>query len=296
MIEVRALKLFLALADELHFGRTAERLGLAQSALSNQILRIEDRIGARLFERGRRSAVSLTPAGRVFVGEARLAVAQVERAERIGRMAGRGEAGPAAIGFVFSAALSNCLGQALAALRAALPALEISAEPMETPEQIAAVSDGRLDLGFIRPRSTYPANVSARIIHREGLRVALAASHPLASHDAIPAAALAGQPFIYPQFSDTDGFGGTIERLADLGLHEPGPRLRTRDFVTALSMAAAGYGVVLAPESLQRLGLGDLVYRRIVGHSDQTHLALTWREGANACLLDVMSSCFPEVA
>ncbi|MFD1787564.1 LysR family transcriptional regulator [Sphingomonas floccifaciens] len=115
MIELKAMRLFVALADELHFGRTANRLGIAQSALSTQVLRIEDRLGALLFDRGRRSAVSLTQVGRIFLVEARAAIAQVERAERIGRMAGRGEAGPARIGYVLSAALSGALPNALSA-------------------------------------------------------------------------------------------------------------------------------------------------------------------------------------
>lgn len=292
MLDTRALQMVLALAEELHFGRTADRLGISQSVLSMQVLRTEDRIGTRLFERGRRSAVSVTAAGRTFLAEARAAVAQMERAERIGRMAGRGEAGPAQLGFVLSAALSGCLTQALAAIRLALPDLDIRAEPMETPEQIAAIADARLDLGFLRPRATYPANVCTRVVHSERMLIALAANHPLAGETRIAPAALARETFIFPQFTDTEGFGDTIERLSAAGLFRPEASLRTRDFVTAVSLAAAGYGIVLAPRSIAYLGIAGIVFRPLAGHDDEAQLAVAWREGANPRVLDVVLSAF----
>ena len=288
MIELRALKLFINLAEELHFGRTADRCGIAQSALSTQIRRIEDQIGARLFERGRRSDVKLTRAGRTFLTEARALIEQAERAERIGRMAGRGEAGPARIGFVLSAAMSGVLPAMLAAVRRSLPDIAIEAEPIDTPEQIAAIADRRLDLGIIRPRPIYPPGVRVQLVHSEDLLVALAADHPLAARPSIASADLAGETFIFPQFSDSNGFADTIARLSGSGLFRAGSTLRTRDFVTAISLAAARYGVVLAPRCMSNLRLSDIVFRPLSDHQDQAHLVAAWSEHSNARLVEVV--------
>jgi DNA-binding transcriptional LysR family regulator len=295
MLDARTLKMFVTLAEELHFGRTAERLGVAQSVLSAQIMRIEDRIGSRLFDRGRRAAISLTRAGRAFLVEAQAAVEQLERAERIGRMAGRGEAGPIKAGFVLSAALSGCLPAALAAIRAELPLIEVQAEPMETPELIAAVADGRLDLAFIRPRPAYPANVEVRIVHREELLVALPTGHALAVRSAIASAELAGETFIFPQFSDTEGFGDTIARLSGAGLFHPGATVRTRDFVTAICLCAAGYGVVLAPRCMTNFTLPGVVFRSLADHRDQAHLALAWGPTAAPKVIEIVLDALAQV-
>ncbi len=286
MIETRSLVAFLALAEELHFGRTAERLGLAASVLSSRISRIEDLTGAKLFERGRRSAVSLTLAGRMFRDEALAAARQIERAEMIARMAGRGEAGPARIGFVTSAALTGCLTAVLQGVRTRLPDLDIQAEPMDTPEQIGAVAEGRLDLGLIRPRTSYPDGVMSEVVHSEGLMVAVAVDHRLAAELELDAAALAGESFIFPQFSEPDGFSSSMDRLARSGLFEVGSSLRTKDFVSAVALAAAGYGVALAPASVSHLQLAGVRYLRISDHRDQVELVAIWRREGNARLVE----------
>jgi DNA-binding transcriptional LysR family regulator len=293
MLDPRALRMFVALAEERHFGRTAERLGVAQSVLSTQILRLEDRIGARLFSRGRRSVVSITPAGEVLLVEAQSAIAQLERAERIGRMAGRGEAGTANIGFVFSAVMSGVFPTALTAIRDALPQLAIAAEPMETPEQIAALADGRLDVGFIRPRPTYPENVEAHVLHAEALLVALAADHPLAGRAALSPGDLAGETFIFPQFGANDGFAETTARLLGNGAFEPARTLRTRDFVAAISLASAGYGIVLAPTCMRRMQLDSIVYRPLTGQHEAVHLAVAWNRHANPRLVETVLTVLP---
>lgn len=293
MIEVRALTMFLALAEELHFGRTADRLGVAQSVLSSQILRIEDRIGIRLFERGRRSAVTLTTAGRTFLAEARLAVTQLERAERIGRMVGRGEAGPVRIGFVMSAALGGFLTRALAAIRKELPAIEVHAGTMDSPDQIAAVSDGRLDLGFIRPRLAYPDNVEARAIHLDDMLVVLSEEHPLTAKARVSSADLANETFIYPRFPDADRFAEIVGKLSGAPRDDT-RNMITRDFVTAISLAAAGYGVVVAPRSIGSLGIDGVALRDLTDNEERVALTLISRRSWNPTLMAVLERPFPK--
>jgi DNA-binding transcriptional LysR family regulator len=284
--------MFVALAEQLHFGRTADRLGIAQSVLSTQILRIEDRIGTRLFERGRRSAISLTTPGETFLAEARLALAQLERAERIGRMAGRGEAGPVRIGFVMSAALGGSLIAALTTIREHLPAVDIQVEPMDSPDQIAAVSDGRLDLGFIRPRAVYPDNVAAKTIHLDDLVVVCSEKHPLSTKPFLAPDDLRDETFIFPKFPDSEVFGDIVRQFSDARGADPRHSIATKDFVSAISLAAAGYGIVIAPRSAGLLGINGVVLRELSTWDEHVALSLIWRRNWNPRLLNLLGQCF----
>lgn len=288
MLETRSLGHFIALAEELHFGRTAERLGLAQSALSTHIQRLEDRLGTRLLERGRRSNVRLTRAGQTFLTEARLVVAQAARAEQIGRMAGRGEAGPAHIGYVFSAALGGTLVAALRAIRVQLPALTVTIDQMDTPQQLAALEDGALDIGFIRPRPTYPDAVETMIVHRDPLLIGLASSHPLARQTKISLASLASETLIFPQFGDGGDFDTTIDRLSERGGFPNSRVLKTRDFVSAMTLVAAEHGVLIAPQVIANLGVGEIVFRHIEEFQEEAELVLAWHRDANEALVRVI--------
>ena len=276
-LDIRHLRCFTLLAEELHFGRTANRLGMAQSGLSAHIARLEDVIGGRLIERGRKTAVRLTPLGRTFLAEAEAALAQLDRAERIGRSAAQGEAGPMRLSYVFSAALSGTLARALRILGDALPLLEVTAFPLETPEQITALQEARVDAGLLRPQSRYPQGISAAIVHREKLLLALTDRHPLARLDVVPVAALAREAFIVPQMTRSMGLPMLVEDLARAGGFPAPVNLDASDFVTAASMAAAGQGVVLAPRSLSNLRIDGIAYRPVEGYSGAVELALAWR-------------------
>lgn len=278
MLDAKALTLFAALAEERHFGRVAARLEIAQSAVSTQLLRLEDQLGTRLLTRGRRSAVTLTTAGHVFLEEVHLLLSQMRRAEQIGRLAGQGEAGRLSMGYVFSAAVSGILSTGLAAIKAALPALTVMAEPTDTPSQIDGVANGRFDLGVIRPRVRYPDNVDARIIHREGMVLALAENHPLAG-DRITPRSLADQTFIIPQFGEGSGLGDKVMELARRGGFAPRPFIDTRDFLTAISLAASGLGVSLVPLSISRVRVPNIRYCALAEEAGQIELALIWRKG-----------------
>ena len=117
MLDVRQLRYFVAVAEDLHFTRAADHLHVAQSALSLQVQQLEAQLGTRLLARSKRSAVALTDAGILFLIEARRALEQMERAEAVGQRAGRGELGHVAIGYVASAAISGVLSSTIQAYR-----------------------------------------------------------------------------------------------------------------------------------------------------------------------------------
>ncbi|MCA6112590.1 LysR substrate-binding domain-containing protein [Bradyrhizobium cenepequi] len=273
-LDVRQLCYFVAVAEELSFAGAADRLNVAQSAVSLQIKGLEEAFGARLLNRCKRAAVSLTKAGRLFLSEAQAAIRQLERAEQVGRLAARGELGQIEIGYVTSVAMNRILPSLLREYRRSHPAVQLRLTAMETPRQLEALAEGRLDAALIRPRPSYAAGVAARVIHREALCVALAADHPFASSHTLQAADLGNEAFIVPYVAT---FGSHLERLAATGrfaikiVHDVG------DFVTALSMAAAGYGVAMAPESMGGLGFPEIVFRTLADFAEKVELAVAFR-------------------
>ena len=276
-LDARQLRYFIAVAEELSFAGAADQLNVAQSAVSLQIKGLEEAFGTRLLNRRKRAAVSLTGAGWLFLSEAVAAIRQLERAEQVGHLAARGELGQIEVGYVTSAAMNSILTSLLREYRQSHPAVQLRLTAMETPRQLEALAEGRLDAALIEPRPSYATGVAARVIHREALCVALAADHPLARSHTLRAAELCSEAFIVPQLAESCGFGSHLERLAAAGrfpikiVHDVG------DFVTALSMAAAGYGVALAPESMGGLRVSEVVFRPLADFAEKVELAVAFR-------------------
>jgi DNA-binding transcriptional LysR family regulator len=274
MLDARQLRYFIAVAEELSFAGAADRLNVAQSAVSLQIKGLEEAFGARLLNRRKRATVSLTEVGRLFLSEAEAAIRQLERAEQVGHLAARGELGHIEVGYVTSAVMNRILPSLLREYRRSHPAVQLRLTAMETPRQLDALAEGRLDVALIQPRPGYAAGVAARVIHREALCVALAANHPLARSHTLRAADLGGEAFIVPHVAT---FGSHLERLAAAGgfpikiVHDVG------DFVTALNMAAGGYGVAMAPESMGGLGFPEVVFRPLADFAEKVELAVAFR-------------------
>jgi len=282
MLESKQLRYFLAVAQDLHFGRAADRLEIAQSALSAQIQRLESDLGVRLLNRRKRAAVTLTDAGQVFLVEAGAAWEQLQRAEHVGRLAARGETGNVRLGYVASALTSGLLTDALKRFRRENAGVRMQIVSMETPKQIAALAEGLIDVGLIRPRPQYPDGVTAEVLRSEQLEVAMSAEHPLSTKTVLQAQDLRDDAFIVPQFNEAAGFGENLRRLGQLGGYLIEPAYAVNDFVTAVSMACAGYGVVLAPQSLKNFAPTDVVFRRVDGFEDTVQLMLAYRSREQA--------------
>jgi DNA-binding transcriptional LysR family regulator len=182
MMELRHLRYFVAVAEELHFGRAARRLGISQPPLSQQLRALEQALGAPLLERTSRR-VRLTEAGQLFLIEARATLVQAERASDVVRRVSQGEAGELAIGFAPSAPLVTKVASALFRFREAYPSVELQLSELTRLEQVEMVANGQLDLGFIRglePDGTEGLIVSPFL--EEEMILALRRDHPLASH------------------------------------------------------------------------------------------------------------------
>lgn len=260
-VELRWLTSFVAVAEDLHFGRAAERLHLAPSALSAQIRALESHLGVRLVDRGRRSRPRLTGAGELFLVEAGLTLAQVARAQAVGRRAGRGEVGRAEIAYVASAAFSGVLTQVLSACADDGKDLTVGVRELETPAQLEALASGTIDVGFLRWRPTYPPDLTAICLLAEEVVLALPEGHRLARLQAVPASELGAETFVVPHFDEQHDFRDHIRRLAELGGFSPRLAPPVKDFIAALTLVSGGLGVALPPASLRCVHLPGVVYR-----------------------------------
>ena len=274
-MKLRHLQSFVAVAEELHFGRAAERLHMAQPPLSEQIRQLEAELGVTLLHRTTRR-VELAPAGEVLLARAREILASVDRATQDTQRAARGELGRLAVGFTGSSTYA-LLPALAAALRSALPGvlLELHGELL-TPAQVASLLDGTLDLGLLRP-PVRQRELAFEVIRWEPLIAAVPQAHPLAAADAVPLEKLSAEPFIsYPShfrsvlhdaIEETCAAHGFLPRVA----HE------VSETATLVSFVAAGLGVSLVPESTRHMTVDGAVYRPLAGDTPTVELAVAWR-------------------
>lgn len=273
----RQLRCFIAVAETLSFGKAADLLEVAQSGLSRQVKDLEARLGVRLLNRGRRSAVSLTEAGTALLREGLVGVRALDRAANSARQAARGQTGKVVIGFVASAALSGVLSKLLRTYREQYPQVGIDLEPMDSPAQIAALEDGSIDVGFLRPPPKIPVSIKIQIIHRDTMWLAFASEHPLAKKRIEPQH-LSQETFIVPQFEEGSAFANQLAQIARAGSFEPRKIIHVKDFLVALTLAAAGYGTVPVPKSTLAINLPHLMFKQIQGKVQSVELAVAYSE------------------
>ncbi|WP_049974421.1 LysR family transcriptional regulator [Azospirillum sp. B4] len=278
MLELKLLRSFVLLAEELHFGRAAERLHIVQPALTQQIQSLERQIGTPLLNRAR-GRISLTDAGVLVLAEARKTLEQAARTEAIGRLAGRGEVGRLEIGYVGSAGLGDLMPTLLRDFRAGHPGVELALTEMAVGSQLAAISTGTLDLGFIRlPPLSLPPRVAVLPLAPEGLVVALAADHPLAALDAIPVARLATEPMVLHHPTSGAELRSQIDDLCRRHGFSPHVVQAVPQVALTIRLVAAGLGISLVPATTTWLTVAGVAYRPLADGDARYELALAHRE------------------
>ncbi len=262
-IELHHLRHFAAVADELHFGRAAQRLGMTQPPLSQSIKRLEAALGVTLFERSRRR-VALTAAGRVFQAEAARTLAQADAAIRLTRRAASEEIAELRIGFV-SAALYRLLPEVLRRFRERFPDVEIRLEEQSTEAQLDGLRDGSLDIGFVHPPLRNVDDLTVATVSRDPLIAAVPATHALAGAATIELSALADSDFVlFPARQGPVLQGRIIQACRRAGFL---PRIvqEAQRMHTILSLVAAGLGVSLVPDGARSLRLDGVSFVPIDG-------------------------------
>jgi DNA-binding transcriptional LysR family regulator len=274
-MDLRQLRYFVATAEELHFGRAAERMHIAQPALSIQIKALEDTLGVRLLARTNR-VVTLTEAGRLFLKEARRTLEQAEHAAVVARRAGRGEMGRIDIGYDANGAYSGVLSTTIRHYRRHVPDVELGLHEIPPEAQVTAVLEGRIHVGFVtRPTQGLPQELDAIRLAEWPLRVALPADHPLAERSRIPREALADQPFIGFTKSVGENYGSFVQQVVGF---TPRIAYQADSGFALISLVGAGLGVAVVPASISSVNVGEsVVYRPILSVNERLGIDLVFR-------------------
>jgi DNA-binding transcriptional LysR family regulator len=277
-MELRHLRYFRTVATELHFGRAAEKLHIAQPPLSKQIQDLEAELGFELFTRTKRS-VALTPAGQAFLIEVNQIFQQLDRAIDIGGKTSRGELGQISIGFVGSATY-NILPVMLQQFRDRYPHVQIKLHELTTDRQLIWLREGRIDIGLIRPPIVEPDLVS-EVIFQESVVVALSTTHHLAIAESIDLAALATESFILFPRELAPGLYDPIIAICQAAGFSPQVVQECIQMQTIVSLVSANMGVSILPESIQEAQRQGVVYKPIrssnMSVGKLATIAIVWR-------------------
>jgi DNA-binding transcriptional LysR family regulator len=276
-MDLRHLRYFVVLAEELHFARAAERLNIAPPTLTVQIQEIERALSARLFARTKRS-VALTPAGTIFLGEAQNVLQQFARAERIGRRAGRGEIGRAEIGYVGSAAYSGVLQDQASRFLLRWPNVDLNAREFPMDALPGLIVDGQVDIGFVRLPMALPHSLGHQVLLRDYFCLALPSGHRhAAATGALKPRELADESFITPEQQ-----AGTYE-VARRGRFTPRIVAAPGSLLAVLTQVSLGAGVSIIPSVVRDVvHLPDVTFRQISGEPILSEVAAVFRSNESS--------------
>lgn len=273
-MELRHLRYFVVVAEELNFSRAAERLHIAQPPLSQQIRSLEEELGLRLFHRTKRK-VSLTDGGRDFLVNARHTLAQAEHAIRSAQRASRGQVGRLVVGFVMSATCS-IVPKILRIFQSHSPDVELVLQESTSSESLAALCEQRMHIGFLR----MPFNANSlkyACVLKEPYMVALPGSHPLSKRAKIKVHMLANEHFIISPRSQGPGYYDQIINMCHRAGFSPHIAQEAKQFQTTLSLVSAGMGVAVIPASVKDLRSLEIVYKPLDPPDQYSEIAVAWK-------------------
>ncbi len=290
MFELSQLRCFVAAAEELHFGRAAQRLNMTQSPLSRQIQLLERILDVKLLERTSRQ-VSLTQAGRVFLIEARRIVRLSVSAAFSARRVAKGDAGRVALGFTAVSGY-NVVPRIVAQVRASLPNIDLELREMVSSEQVDALLTGLIDIGFVRPPIDRQEFETSCVL-TEPLFVALPPGDPRQSRGALEPRDFDGQPIIMYSRQGAGYFHNMLVRLFEEAGITPHYVQHVTQIHSMLGLVHAGLAAAIVPESATGLHMNDVQFRRLVTPQDRpVELHMAWRrDNANPALPAMRELC-----
>jgi DNA-binding transcriptional LysR family regulator len=264
-MDLRHLRYFIGVAEEMHFGRAAMRLGISQPPLSQQIKWLEEELGVLLFERTSRR-VQLTEAGRLFLPEARRTIAQAEHAAEIARRAHRGEVGNLAIGFAASAPFVPRIAGALHRFQRTYPQVHLELVEQDRETQLVQLAERRLDIGIIRgfDPPILDKSLCASLVLEEPLLLAVRSDHRLANKPGpVTIVDLLDEPFVLYQPTLGGGFNEHLNELCRREGFEIRVVQEANGLATLVGLVLAGFGLTVISQSLSALHPADIVFRPI---------------------------------
>jgi DNA-binding transcriptional LysR family regulator len=279
-METRQLRYFVAVAEERHFGRAAQRLHMAQPPLSQQIKQLEEQLGTQLLVRTTRK-VDLTPAGELLLVRARVVLAEITQLAQDVQLVGQGASGVIRVGFSGSATY-RLMPRILESARRSMPGLKLNVQgEMLTPQMEDALEEGRIDVAVLRPPVRSEA-LELKFLEQDELVVALPEEHPLATRGTLDLAELSGEHYIcYPPMSAVNSI--FVEACRKAGFR---PRVvqEARETSTLLSFVSSGMGVALVPTTRRMFALQGIAFRPL-RDAPVVDLAVAWKKGNDAPLV-----------
>jgi DNA-binding transcriptional LysR family regulator len=277
-IEIRHLRYFLAVAEELNFSRAAERLGIAQPPLSQQIFRLEELVGQRLFER--RPQVRLTSAGKSLADSAQRLIAQLQHDVDEARRAGLGQAGTLTVGFPASA-LVTWFPQAIRSFREKYPEVNLRLRELPSADQVAALDEGVIDIGLLRGK-VVEDRLHCSVILEEPFVAVVSGNHPFHGRRSVGLQELAQEDFVLFPRGVAPALRDEISAIFREAGVEPRTVMEAQEWLTIIGLVETGIGVSIAPSSFQRLRWGEVEYLELANVSATTSIsACTSRKGGS---------------
>ena len=276
MIEIRHLRYFQAVAEELHFGRAAIRLRIAQPALSRQIQQLEEEIGTPLLKRTQR-VVELTPAGAVFLERTSRILEEVSRAITDARRVSKGEYGHLVVGFIHSSTY-GLLPSIVERFQHLYPDIELELREMTITEQHDALSRGLIDIGLLRPQLA-PSGIEVQAIMEDPFLVAVPDKHALAKVDAVHMQALAAEPMIMFSKRESPLFNSRITAMCEQAGFSPRIVQHATQIHTVVGLVGAGIGIAVVPGTARNLHPRGVHFLKILDEPEPVEVALGWQRG-----------------
>lgn len=274
-MEFRHLRYFLVLADELHFGRAAERLAISQPPLSWNIRQLEASVGARLFERNSRG-VRLTEAGRAFVPAARALLTQADEAARLARDVEQGVRGRLRVGFV-SSMLYRGLPQLLRTYQQRHPGLRLRSFELNSQAQIVGLSHGQIDVGFVHTTQR-PSELEQLLFSAESFVCCLPKGHALANRRVIAPAALRDEVFVMFSRDASPDYHERVLTICTGAGFTPNVLHEVRHWLSVVSLVAQGFGVALVPDAVRRAAISGAVFVPLKAVTVRSQAYCVWRK------------------
>ncbi len=281
-MELRQLRYFLAIAEELHFGRAAARLHIAQPSLTQQIQNLETELGVQLFSRSKRK-VELTEAGQFFLVEARLVLEHTAQAVQVAQRAGRGELGRLSLAYA-GATMYSVLPPILQEFHARYPSVDLKVNEVSTEQQFSLFDQNLIHVGLLHP-PVRRNDIACETIFREPMILALPENHPLATQEKIALEDLADQSFILFQRQQGPWLHDRIMSLCQQAGFSPRIVQETCPPNAVLGFVAAEIGIAFVAESLQFVPRPGVIYRPLSELLIELETAITWRKAAASPVL-----------
>ncbi|WP_028580301.1 LysR family transcriptional regulator [Desulfogranum japonicum] len=278
-MDTKQLKYFVAVAEELHFGRAAKRLNMSQPPLSQQIMKFEEELGVSLFQRNNRS-VSLTPEGRLLLEEAKAILSSIDRARDHVRAVAAGKEGHLSLGYI-GPALDTPLAEIIKEFKQTYPKVRFELMEMPTNVQLEAVQNGGIDAGVVRLFKHDTEGLVCIKYHEESYALALPSGHRLEHRKQIAIEELSQEDFIFfPRASQPHLYDEWMSIFSEYGVN---PKIVQEAFTKAasLSLVAASIGIAIVPESIARRAPKQVRFKRLVGKQPRLEMHMVFKKNTH---------------